>query len=217
MIRPLLRTLTGAALIALAGLAPVSASAQEKNSAAASAEARQLREQIRTDALAPVAGTRNGDVTVVLFSDYQCPYCRRFNSTLDALIAADPKVRVVYRDWPIQGQASVLAARAAIAAQYQNRHHAMHTELMSGPVRLDAASVKLAARNAKVDWNRLQADMKTHKDEIDALLVRNYRFAKIMGLEGTPGMLVGTYVVPGAADLKTMQQAVARARKANEG
>jgi len=88
---------------------------------------------------------------------------------------------------------------------------------MNGPVRLDAASVKLAARNAKVDWNRLQADMKTQKDEIDALLVRNYRFAKIMGLEGTPGMLVGTYVVPGAADLKTMQQAVARARKANEG
>ncbi|MCT2398571.1 DsbA family protein [Novosphingobium mangrovi (ex Huang et al. 2023)] len=204
--------LTGALAFA-ASLAPVAATAQKSGNEARSAKAQELRERIRTDPLAPTTGARNGDVTVVVFSDYQCPYCRRFNDTLDALVKADPKVRVVYRDWPIQGPASVLAARATIAAQYQNKHAALHAALMAGPVRLDEATIKHAAREAKVDWNRLQTDMKAHKSEIDGLLVRNYQYARIMGLEGTPGLLIGPYLVPGAVDLATLRQTVANARK----
>lgn len=210
---PALRAFLIAGLGLAAALMPAAASAQKPGNEAQSAQARQLRAQIRTDPLAPTAGARNGDVTVVIFSDYQCPYCRRFNATLDALIAADPKVRVVYRDWPLQGPGSMLAARAAIAAQYQNKHAAFHAALMKVPVRLDEPTIREAARMARVDWNRLQADMKTHKAEIDALLVRNFRYANMMGLEGTPGLMIGAYLIPGLVDLATLQQTVARVRK----
>lgn len=213
MTSPALRAFLIAGLGLAATLMPAAASAQKPGNEAQSAQARQLRAQIRTDPLAPTAGARNGDVTVVIFSDYQCPYCRRFNATLDALIAADPKVRVVYRDWPLQGPGSMLAARAAIAAQYQNKHAAFHAALMKVSVRLDEPTIREAARMARVDWNRLQADMKTHKAEIDALLVRNFRYANMMGLEGTPGLMIGAYLIPGLVDLAMLQQTVARVRK----
>ncbi|MCJ2187124.1 DsbA family protein [Novosphingobium beihaiensis] len=217
MIPLLLRMACTAGLGLAAALIPAVAFAEETGGTVQSAEARQFRAQLRTDPLAPTAGARNGDVTIVLFSDYQCPYCRRFDSVLQALIKADPKVRVVYRDWPLQGAASMLAARAAIASQYQNRHAAFHAALMKAPVRLDEPTIRQAARMARVDWNRLQNDMKTHKDAIDALLVRNFRYANMMGLEGTPAMMIGTYIVPGLVDLGTLKEAIAEARKEKAG
>ncbi|MCJ2180500.1 DsbA family protein [Novosphingobium album (ex Hu et al. 2023)] len=213
MISPALRACLIAGFALAAALTPAAAPAQKAGNESRSAEARQLRAQIRNDPLAPTAGAKDGDVTVVIFSDYQCPYCRRFDTTLNALVRSDPKVRVVYRDWPLQGAGSMLAARAAIAAQYQNKHAAFHAALMQVPVRLDEPTIRQAARTARIDWNRLQNDMKTHKDEIDALLVRNFRYADIMGLEGTPGLMIGSYLIPGLVDLATLQKTVARVRK----
>lgn len=212
--RPFARSRRFRAALVGALLAAAPAAAPAQADAVNSAEARKLRSAIRNDPLAPTAGARQGDVTVVVFSDYQCPYCHRFNAALDALVQDDPKVRIVFRDWPLQGPNSILAARAAIASQYQNRHAAFHAAIMAGPARIDEASLKAAARSAKVDWNRLRNDMATHKTEIDALITRNFQFARIMGLEGTPSLLVGPYLVPGMIDLATLRATVAKARKA---
>ena len=163
----------------------------------------------------PVAPKRVGqayDVTVVEFSDYNCPYCRRMEPVLNALVAADPKVRIVYRDWPIFGPASREAARAAVASQWQGKHAAFHETLLTSPARLDSAGIKAAAAKAKVDWPRLQRDLKTRGAEIDALLARTNAIAQAIGFNGTPALIVGSQVVAGAVDLPTLRRLVATAR-----
>jgi len=163
----------------------------------------------------PVAPKRAGlayDVTVVEFFDYNCPYCRRMEPVLNALVAADPKVRIVYRDWPIFGPASREAARAAVASQWQGKHAAFHETLLTSPARLDSAGVKAAAAKAKVDWPRLQRDLKTRGAEIDALLARTNAIAQAIGFNGTPALIVGSQVVAGAVDLPTLRRLVATAR-----
>lgn len=163
----------------------------------------------------PVAPKRVGqayDVTVVGFSDYNCPYCRRMEPVLNALVAADPKVRIVYRDWPIFGPASREAARAAVASQWQGKHAAFHEALLTSPARLDSAGIKAAAAKAKVDWPRLQRDLKTRGAEIDALLARTNAIAQAIGFNGTPALIVGSQVVAGAVDLPTLRRLVATAR-----
>ncbi len=163
----------------------------------------------------PVAPKRVGqayDVTVVEFSDYNCPYCRRMEPVLNALVAADPKVRIVYRDWPIFGPASREAARAAVASQWQGKHAAFHEALLTSPARLDSAGIKAAAAKAKMDWPRLQRDLKTRGAEIDALLARTNAIARAIGFNGTPALIVGSQVVAGAVDLPTLRRLVATAR-----
>lgn len=163
----------------------------------------------------PVAPKRVGqayDVTVIGFSDYNCPYCRRVEPVLNALVAADPKVRIVYRDWPIFGPASREAARAAVASQWQGKHAAFHEALLTSPARLDSAGIKAAAAKAKMDWPRLQRDLKTRGAEIDALLARTNAIARAIGFNGTPALIVGSQVVAGAVDLPTLRRLVATAR-----
>lgn len=163
----------------------------------------------------PVAPKRAGtayDATVVEFFDYNCPYCRRMEPVLNALVAADPKVRIVYRDWPIFGPASREAARAAVASQWQGKHAAFHEALLTSPARLDSAGIKAAAAKAKMDWPRLQRDLKTRGAEIDALLARTNAIARAIGFNGTPALIVGSQVVAGAVDLPTLRRLVATAR-----
>lgn len=190
-------------------------SATDAASQATSAEATKVQTMIRTDAIAPVAGARNADVTVVVFSDYQCPYCRKLHPQLQALLASDRKVRVLYRDWPIFGPMSREAARAAIASRWQGKHEAFNDSLMRSSGQLSSTSIRAAAARAGVDWARLQSDLSKHGTEIDALLARTDHYANIMGLEGTPGFLIGSYRVPGVLDLAGLRRLVAKVRAAN--
>jgi protein-disulfide isomerase len=170
------------------------------------------RKAVTDDYVAPKRARPGYDVTIVEFFDYNCPYCRRMEPVLNNLLASDPKVRIVYRDWPIFGPASREAARAAIASQWQNRHAAFHEALLTSPARLDSAGVKAAATRAKVDWTRLQRDLKAHGAEIDALLTRTNAIAEAIGFNGTPALIVGSQVVAGAVDLPSLRKLVASAR-----
>lgn len=170
------------------------------------------RAAIFEDAVAPKVAPRGYDITIVEFADYNCPYCKRMHPVLKALLTSDPKIRLVYRDWPIFGGASVEAARAAIASQWQGKHAVFNDALHSASGKLDSAGIRTAADRAGVNWPRLQADLKTHKSEIDALLARTNRQATAIGLSGTPGLIIGNYLVPGALDLPAMRTAVAQAR-----
>ncbi|MCR5870200.1 MULTISPECIES: DsbA family protein [unclassified Sphingomonas] len=203
---------------ALALAIPLSTAAQDEGVSESGdtrrrAAAEAIREKIRNDVLAPTIAPRGYDVTLVVFSDYQCGYCRRFSPTLDALMAEDRKVRVVYRDWPILGGGSGPAARAAIAASFQKKHLAFHRALIAQSGRIDAAKIRAAADASGVDWKRLDSDLVKRKGEIDALLARTNDYARLLGLTGTPGMMVGPYLVPGLVDLPTLKRAVAQARE----
>ena len=175
-------------------------------------EALRIRAEIQNDPLAPTYAPKGYDVTLVMFTDYQCPYCRKVHPVLEELKRADPKVRIVYRDWPIFGDPSVEAARAAVASTYQGKHSAFNDALMAMPGKVTSAGIRAAARKSGVDWARLQSDLEKHGSEIDQALGRTSKYAAMMGLSGTPALLVGPYLIPGAIDIDGLRRAVELAR-----
>ncbi len=180
-------------------------------------EAAAVRRAIASDPVAPTVAPRGADVTLVVFSDYQCPYCRRIHPAIEQLKREDKRLRIVYRDWPIFGAPSVEAARAAIAANYQGKHAAFNDALMATKGRIDGTAIRAAAARAGVDWTRLKADETRHAAEIEGAIERTRRYARMMGLTGTPAMLVGRYLIPGPVDLATLRKAVETARTRRDG
>lgn len=165
------------------------------------------------DAVAPMIKPAKYDVTIVEYMDYQCPFCRASHKPLKQLLAKDHKVRVIFRDWPIFGAASQAAALAAIASKYQGKYVAMHDALMETPLPLNQQKIKAAAKKAGVDWERMQKDMTAHSEEIEDLFQRNGEQAESIGLEGTPGFIIGNVQSFGGMDLAKFEKAVARARR----
>lgn len=168
---------------------------------------------------APVLGNPKGDVTIVEFFDYQCPYCRKMHPDLMRLLAEDGKIRLVLKDWTILTEQSRVAARLALAAKYQGRHAETHAALMETTGRIDQEKIRAAAVKAGLDLDKVAADMKTRGAEIDALIARNAAQADALGLTGTPSLLVGPFKVPGLGYeglKKVVAEARARSRSARQ-
>jgi len=174
-------------------------------------------EKVLADPETPAAGRADAPVTVVVFTDYQCPICRVTHPALERLLRADPRVRVLFKDWPLLGPGSHLAARYALAAQRQGRYREMHDALMASPLPLDAAAMEAAAQRAGVDWPRLVADLARDSAAIDAQLDRQGFQAWSLGLKGTPDYLVGTDLYQGGLDDRTLAAAVRRAARKTAG
>lgn len=170
------------------------------------------RRYFTEDEVAPRVSPKGFDVTIVEYMDYQCPYCRTSHGPLKQLLAKDSKVRVIFRDWPVFGGASVDAALAAIGSKYQGKYVDMHDALMRTPLPLTKHKVREAGRKAGVDWDQLQKDIQHHSIEIEDLLARNYEQAQLLGLEGTPGFIIGTTQTFGGLSLKQLEEGVAKAR-----
>lgn len=152
-------------------------------------------------------------ITLVLFSDYACRHCRQLHGVLARSIVANPDMRIVYRDWPILGAQSREAARYAIASAFQGRHAEFDAALMNRDGPLDDAAIAAAVTRAGLDPERLARDLAQHGDRIDAILADNDRLARSLGLQGTPGMVVGDYLIPGGVDDETMRAVLEVARK----
>lgn len=161
----------------------------------------------------PRAGPADADVTVVIFTDYRCGICQATAPALDRLLAKDPGVRVIFKDWPIRGAGSTMAAHAALAADRQGRYRAFHTALMASRGPLDPARIERIASGAGVDVARLRADQIAHAPEIDTQLRRHAFQAFGLGLVGTPAYLVGPYLIQGGLDDGQLATAVRRARR----
>lgn len=162
----------------------------------------------------PAIGAANADVVVVVFTDYQCGVCKRTDAALRRLLAHDPNVRVIFKDWPVFGARSDFAARAALAAHAQGRYGAMHWALMEARGRLEADEVLRVARAAGLDVKRLQSDMARDSAALAEQLSRHGAQAWSLGLEGTPGYLVGPFLIQGGLDDRSLIHAVRRARDA---
>ncbi len=162
---------------------------------------------------APVTGNPRGDVTIVAFTDYNCPFCKQAEPALDKVVSADGHIRLVHKDWPILSEASVYGAQLALAAQYQGRYEAVHDALMAIPGRKIPKETMLdAVHKSGVDMDRLDADLKKHEADIKALLARNLAQADALGLQGTPVYLIGPYKVAEALDADGFRKTVADAR-----
>lgn len=189
---------------------------QQEESAAAEAADEALttgRAMLEQDPNAPVLGNPDGDVTIVEFFDYNCPYCRRAGEQVQEAMAADPNIRVVYREWPILGDASVIAARAALASRAQDAYPAFHEALMTSQGRLDEARVMDIAAGLGLDTDRLRADM--NSPEVDAHIETSMQLASALGFTGTPSFVIGETLAPGLIEADQILEAVEDARAQN--
>jgi protein-disulfide isomerase len=184
-----------------------------KQEAARRAALAESRKALLEDGVSFVAGNPKGDVTIVEFFDYRCPYCKQVLPSLEALLKEDRGLRVVFKEYPVLGPDSVIAARAAVAAMEQDRgakYFAFHSAMMSHRGQINEAEVMRFAAAAGLKLDRLKADMATPKTE--KVLSDNHALAEKLGIQGTPGFVIGDQIVPGAVPLESLRQLVKAAR-----
>lgn len=157
-----------------------------------------------------VGGNPNGDVTIVEFFDVRCGYCKRLDPVLTRFIADDRNIRRVYKDLPILGPASVLGAKAVMAARKQNAYERMREALMKASPDITMASLQAETKRLGLDWDRLSRDMEDPaiRTQIDA----NMALAQALGIQGTPAMVIGQELIPGAVPLEELRRIVAGVR-----
>jgi protein-disulfide isomerase len=160
----------------------------------------------------PVGGNPKGDVTIVEFFDTRCPYCRKLEPTMADLLTRDHGVRLVYKDLPILGPASVLGSKALLAAQKQGGYEKLRAAIMTAPPQTTEAIIQDAAQRLGLDWKRLRHDM--DDPAIQARIDANLKLARSVGIEGTPALVIGGELIPGAVDLAELRKAVTTARGA---
>lgn len=169
------------------------------------------RAEIFDDPATPVGGNPQGDVTIVEFFDYRCPYCKQVLPSLQALLKEDHKLRFVFKEMPVLGPQSVTAAHAALAAQRQGKYEAFHNAMMATKGQITDETVYKVAGSVGLDVDRLKQDMSA--PEIGQSLKTNLALADALNIRGTPGFIVGKHIVPGAVDLDSLRNMIADARK----
>jgi protein-disulfide isomerase len=190
-------------------------SAREKLHRDAAAKAEKAlndrRSEIFDDPATPMGGNAQGDVTIVEFFDYRCPYCKQVQPSLETLLKEDHKLRFVYKEMPVLGAASVAAAHAALAAQRQGKYEAFHTAMMAAKGQITDDRVFTVASSVGLDIDRLKRDMTA--PAIGEAINKNLALAEALNITGTPGFIIGGKIVTGALDPESLRKRIADARK----
>src|SRR5262245_8193625 len=194
----------------VAALKLAQANAEKQKAADALLTVAEKQDQIFNNPADPVVGNVSGDVTVVEFFDYRCPYCKRVSDSLMTLVQDDPKVKLVYKELPILGPESTVAAKIALAAHRQGKYEQVHTAFMAHKGSFEQSDLLDLAASVGADPAKLAADMQD--PAILGLLQANESLAGALGITGTPGFLLGKQLVPGAISLDDMKKLVATAR-----
>lgn len=171
----------------------------------------ELREALERDRNGIVLGNPNGNVTLTEFFDYNCPFCKKIVPAMQRLIGSDTQLRVVFREWPVFGEGSDFAARAALAALDQGKYWQVHTGLMTMKDRAAEASVMRVVRKLGLDEARLREDM--YSDRVEDHIARSFMLAEHMSLIGTPTLIAGDEALFGDQSFEDLTDLVARARK----
>ncbi len=167
------------------------------------------QQELLHDPTSPVSGNLKGEITLVEFYDYRCGYCKKAAQVVTELQKDDPRVRVVYKDFPILGEPSELAAKAALASQAQGKHQAFHEALFASHSDMTKEEILKIASGVGLDTQRLEADMAN--PQWQAVIEKNRALAQDLGISGTPGFIVGTELVPGMLDLNGLKELIVRA------
>ena len=166
--------------------------------------------KLRDDQGDPVMGNANGTITLYEFSDYNCGYCKRVFEPIQQLVRDNPDVRLVIKEFPILTQSSLVAAKAAIAAEMQGKFGDYHIAMMTYRGQITDAVVMRMAAQAGVDIEQLKSDMESPKTM--AIIQRTREAAAALEINGTPGLVVGDTVVPGAIGLDELVKLIAEER-----
>jgi protein-disulfide isomerase len=159
-------------------------------------------------------GNKDGDVTFVEFFDYNCGYCKRAMADMLEIMKADPKLKVVLKEFPVLSQGSVEAAQVAVAVRMQDptgkKYLDFHQKLLGGRGAADKARALAAAKDAGLDMAKLEKDLAS--SEVKATLEENLKLAESLGMNGTPSYVIGKQVVIGAVGVDSLKEKISNAR-----
>jgi protein-disulfide isomerase len=169
---------------------------------------------LTNDPLSPMAGNESGAKVVVEFFDYQCQYCKAVAPTIDEFVRSDAEAKIIYKDFPILGDGSLLAARASLAAKQMGRFDDLHRAMLSAKGQLDETRIKQLAEELQIPWQKLSATMQ--EPEIDRELESNKKLAETLGIKGTPAFIVGKKYVDFTIQSKDQIQDLLAAQRVTE-
>ena len=159
-------------------------------------------------------GNKDGDVTFVEFFDYNCGYCKRAMADMIELIKADPKLKVVLKEFPVLSAGSVEAAKVGVAVRMQDptgkKYLEFHQKLLGGRGSADKARALAVAKEVGLDMARLEKDLAS--PEVKETIEENFKIAEDMGMNGTPSYVVGKQVVIGAVGVESLREKIGVAR-----
>ena len=169
----------------------------------------QKTSELFNDANSPQFAPEGYDVSVVEFYDYACGYCKKAQTIVDELLKSDNKVRVIYKDFPILGEASQEMSKVSVAVNMiaPNSFRKFHDALMKTNERGKPAALK-AAKSAGIDSKKLDETLKTKKSEIEKILQDNVALGSSIGINGTPAFVIGEELIPGAMELASFKEKI---------
>lgn len=164
------------------------------------------------DPSSPVAGSTAPDVSIAVFYDYNCPHCRNILPAITDLIAQDPKVRFIFKEYPIFGGDSNTAAIAALAVHRiaKDKYFDFFKALMKNPGKIDSKAINAIAKKMGINEAKLKAEMA--KPEINGIIDNNHRLGESLGIRGTPAFVIGDEIIAGEVPLNELLARVAKAR-----
>jgi protein-disulfide isomerase len=164
------------------------------------------------DRALPVLGNPAGDVTIAEFFDYACPYCKQLHPELKRIVEQDSGIRLVMKDWPINGDLVAYASRMVLAADRLGHYASAHAAVMGMTVTLSHGRIDDAMRDRGIDVAEVRDALDLHLDEIDALLSRNLKQARALSLPGTPAFIIGSKLYRRPLSPDEIRQAIGKTR-----
>lgn len=170
--------------------------------------------ELFNDKKSPQYSPSGYDVTIVEFYDYNCGYCKKAQSNVEELIKSDKKVRVIYRDFPILGQPSKEMAEVSIAVNLSepSSFKKFHDALMSSSEKGKDGALRIA-KNVGINIAKLESTLSKDKSKIEKLIEDNLTLGSSIGINGTPGFVIGEELIPGALDVSALKEKISAVRK----
>jgi protein-disulfide isomerase len=172
------------------------------------------KSELFNDKNSPTYSPKGYNISIIEFFDYNCGYCKKTNPVIEALIKADPKVRIIYKEFPILGQASEDLSTVALAVNIvdPSSYKKFHDALMNSSAASKEDALKIA-KNLGLDVSKIEGTLKSHKEKISAMINANRTLGSTIGVNGTPGFIIGEELIPGALALEALQQKISEQRK----
>ena len=186
------------------------AAQQQKAKSAVASRQPELLNDPASPATRPAAAKPGDEITIVEFFDYRCGFCRRVNPTLMKLLAGDPNLRLVFKEFPILGPESVIAAKAGLAAEKQGKYLTYHQAMMTTNATVNAETIEQVAKQAGLDWTRMKTDMES--PEIAKTIEKNTALATALDVSATPTFVIGSEMVSAALDTEGFRKLIAKAQ-----
>lgn len=163
---------------------------------------------------APSYAAGSHDIEIVEFFDYKCGYCKKAQGTVEQLLNSDKKIKIIYRELPILGEASKEMSEVALAVHLMDAksYKKFHEALMKSNESGKAGAINIA-KTIGIDTAKLQSTLEKEKEKIEKMIKENIELAQSIGVNGTPGFVIGEELIPGALDVEALKSKVADARK----